>query len=101
MRKIVREECEKTMPGVKRKEKSRWMTKETWKSIKDRQKAKVEGDKSGLESLIQFFNNYHVEIKRMMNITIVNVRGDRENNSKRKNKVSLPDDSRNKREVQT
>ena len=35
-RNIIEEECEKTMPEVKRKEKLRWMTEETLKIIKDR-----------------------------------------------------------------
>ena len=45
-RNIIKEECEKTMPEVKRKEKSRWMTEEARKIVKDRQETKVRGDKS-------------------------------------------------------
>ena len=42
----IKEEREKTMPEVKRKEKWRWMTEETLKNVKNRQGAKVKGDKS-------------------------------------------------------
>ena len=35
-RNIIREELKKTMPGVKTKEKLRWVAKETLKTVKDR-----------------------------------------------------------------
>lgn len=39
MTRNIREECEKTMLEVKRKEKSRWLTEETLKIVRDRQEA--------------------------------------------------------------
>lgn len=60
-----------------------------------RQEQKVA--KAAFESWMQFFNDGHVEIKRTT--ALVNVGSWERTTTKRKNR-SLPEDSRNKREIQ-
>lgn len=50
-RNIIRDECEKTMPEVKKKEKMRHIIEETLKIVKDRWEAKFKGDKSRIRTL--------------------------------------------------
>ena len=69
---IIREEGEKAILGVKRKDKLRWVTEETLKLFKDRREAKVKGDRSRVQILKAVFTSNHIDMKR--DFTIVNVK---------------------------
>lgn len=74
------------MPEVKREEKTQWMTDEALTMVRNGQETKQKFSKPGLESWMQFFNDYHVEIKRT--ITLASVRRPKRTTKKGKQKIS-------------